>query len=89
MPPSDKYSGWYLSYGYKHTELYRIAGLLRIYSVSSPFHQDILHSSISAMCYVYHRSYGKCDTYKLTSGVFKFPFYSGYKVAGKAISAHE
>ena len=39
----------------KYIELYGIAGL---HKDNILFHQDILHSSISAMCYIYHCSYG-------------------------------
>ena len=62
---------------------------ISFYFNNVPFHLDILHRSISAMCYIYHCSYETCDTYKSTSSASNLIFYSGYVSAGKAISVHE
>ena len=48
---------------------------IKFYLCSSPFHQNISHRSISAMCYVYHCSYETHDTYKqMTSGTTNYIF---------------
>ena len=56
---------------------------VRIYLKNVPFHRDMLHRSISAMCYIYHCSYGIHDAYILTSSTSNFIFAVVMKVQVK------
>ena len=44
---------------------------------------DILHRSISAMCYIYHCSHGTCNGYKSISRTSNFIFTVAMKVRVK------